>query len=174
MVTRRRSPRSPAPRRSAPRPKTQWESLAFSNALSAAANIVANDLTPEPIQTITGDVGTAVLRRSIMHFDINSTINESSVLFVSFGIYVAGHEGFDQLAVNDPEGDFFQGWLYWTRRSINPSTTGSSRKVSWDADIRSMRRLRGGYKLVAVTSHPVQAISLSLDWSARFLWSVQA
>jgi len=174
MTSARSSRRSSAaPRRTVPRVPTQWENLAIDFALTPTLNIVTADLTPEPIQSVTNDVGTAVLKRSILHFDLTAAVQDTDVQFVSFGIYVAGHEGFDQNAVSDPEGDFFQGWLYWTRRALNPVGLVTP-MVSWDADIRSMRRLRGGYKLVAVASHPVQDIALVLRMSARFLWTVRA
>ncbi len=171
MTTMRRARARPRARRN-PRAKVSWENLAFTANLTAAVNIVIADLTPEPIQTVTGDVGTATLRRAIMHFDLSQdAVGDNNVNIGTIGIYVAGHEGFDQNAVSDPEGDFFQDWYYWTRRAIMRDTAGEAAMVSWDADIRSMRKLRGGYKLVMVVTHPLNGNPLELRTSMRLLWS---
>ena len=174
MTSARGSRRTQAPaRRTGPRLKTQWENLSIQFDMTAALNIVGADLTPEPIQTITGDVGTAVLRRSILHFDIDFVATDAAIHAFSFGILVMTASGFDQGAFEDPEGSAFQSYLYWTRRTVNPASPGA-RHLSWDADIRSMRRLRGGYKLIALASHPIQVLPAEILMSGRFLWSVQA
>ena len=105
-----------------------------------------------------------------MHFDLVIPTAAATQQIVSLGIYVASHEGFDQNAFSDPEGDFFQDWYYWTRRAAQVEATGEPRTFSWDADIRTMRKLRGGYKLVYVVSHPLNPQPVELHTSMRLLW----
>ena len=170
MTTMRRGRARPRVARRT-RAKTSWENLAFVASLGVVTNIVIADLTPEPIQTVTGDVGTATLRRAILHFDfMQPTTNATNIQLCSVGIYVVSHEGFDGGAVSDPEADFFQDWYYWTRRGV--ARTGNTVGItSWDADIRSMRKLRGGYKLAFIVSHPLNDVATELHTSMRLLWS---
>ncbi len=171
MTTRRpRARRSPG---RSQRRKVSWENLAFN--LSIAGGVaVAVDLTPEPMQTVHLGVGTATVRRSLLHFDLSNNLASTSSItqFVSFGIAVVSEDALAALALPDPESDFNQDWLYWTRRAVKHSSAGAgAEQTSWDSDIRSMRRLRGGYRLVGIAETPMNALTIDLHISARFLWS---
>ncbi len=175
MTTRRRS--SPIQRRRVPRRKVSWENLAFRIASTAAADITTFDLTPEPMQTTHVGVGTATIRRLIGHCSHHSangaTANAEQTM--SLGIVVVTEDGFLGGSVPDPESDFNQDWYYWTRRSLQHSSVGDGNAmVEWDFDIRSMRRLRGGYRLIGIVETPTQAVATVQMISLRALWSQEA
>ena len=168
MTTRRVQP---IQRRRVQRRKVSWENLAFRIANTAAADITTMDLTPEPMQTTHVGVGTATVRRAILHFDFIIPNLGSTEFTMSFGIVVVTADGFLGGSVPDPETDFNQDWYYWTRRSFQFETVGSPAQASWDADIRSMRKLRGGYRLIGIVETPVNPdISITM-LSMRLLWS---
>ncbi len=142
-------------------------------ALPSSGGIAAADLTPEPIQTITGDVGTATLVRAIMHFDLSTEVDVNDPQTGAVGLYVVSHEGFDQTAFSDPNADFFQDWFYWTSRGIDVRSNNQAAMASWDVDIRSKRRLRGGYKFIMVAAgFSGNTVALELNVSMRLLWAM--
>ncbi len=94
---------------------------------------------------------------------------------MSLGIVVVTEDGFLGGSVPDPESDFNQDWYYWTRRSLQHSSVGDGNAmVEWDFDIRSMRRLRGGYRLIGIVETPTQAVATVQMISLRALWSQEA
>jgi len=107
----------------------------------------------------------------LLHFDLSqqSPINNAQQ-FVSIGIAVITADAFAAGATPDPEGDFDQDWFYWTRRAAFFEQNGSQQLWPWDVDIRSMRVLRGGYKLVMITENPTNGSVLNLHTSMRLLW----
>jgi len=166
MTTRR-----PA-RRSSRRPKkrTQWFQQSFAHAHGVGISIVATDMTPEPMQS--SEEGVAKILRLILHAQLSSAVASSSVQRMALGVTVLGHEGFAQLAFPTPfTGDNQVGWHYWTSRFFRPHSTAPL-PVLWDADIRTQRLLRGGYKLVLISENPAQDIATDLDVSLRSLWEI--
>ncbi len=87
------------------------------------------------------------------------------------GIAVVTNDGFAAGALPDPESDFDQDWYYWTRRSLM-DREGS--QLNWEIDLHSMRRLRGGYKLVFISQTPTNENITELHANFRNLWSQEA
>ena len=175
MTTRGRTRLRRGSRR-AQRP-VSWENLAFLATHTAAASTTVADLTPEPMQTSHSGVGTATIKRLILHFELtmNGAAISPQLQFLSIGIVVVTRDAIAGLVLPDPESDFNQDWLYWTRRAIKvQATNGGDQLYIWDADIRSMRRLRGGYGLVMISENPVNNQGVLLASSMRCLWSQQA
>ncbi len=136
---------------------------------------MANDLTPDPIRTVAAHRGdTATIRRLILHFNISSVSPETTLEVASFGIYVASHEALAQSAFNDPNADAGQDWYYWTSRALlGLSASDNTQGHTWDVDIRSQRRLRGGYDLILVSAGlSSNTIVINSLVSARALWSI--
>ena len=73
-----------------------------------------------------------------------------------------------------PLSSFNQDWLYWTLRKFKQQTTSGVQMLLWEADIRSRRRLRGGYDLVMVAESPVNTDVTILTVGMRLLWSQEA
>ena len=170
MTMRRRSP---VRRARSPRRKVSWESLAFEFSLTAAASGGKADLSPEPMQTVHAGVGTATLHRAILHYDVtyldgNVDLGQS---FLSTGLVVVSQDGFSGGTLPDPESDFNQDWYYWTRRMHKQNIIDNPPITSWDADIRSKRRLRGGYTLALRVQNPINPDPLEVHVSMRLLWS---
>ena len=87
------------------------------------------------------------------------------------GIAVVSEDALAATAVPDPASDFNQDWYYWTGRSIKVRAPEGPQVVTWDADIRSMRRLRGGYRLVMVSETGANEDSLEIHTTMRLLWT---
>ncbi len=174
MTTRRRAPqrRGFTPRQ---RTKVSWENLFFAIAHPVAATLSLSDLTPEPMQTVHVGVGTATLRRMIGHatWAVEDPTLTEGIDDIAVGIGVVSQDGFAAGAVPDPLTDFNQDWLYWTIRTCNVPTTdgGGLLQVDWDWDIRSMRRLRGGYALAMMTESGGDNNIHTLNITLRMLWS---
>jgi len=156
------------------REPTRWENLAFQFVHPAAATIVFADLTPEPIQTIT-TTGTATIKRLLMHFKLTTLLVSPSAIRqdIFVGVGVVTKDAVAAGALPDPLSDFEQSWYYWTGRQIT-TVVGSTQEVAWDVDIRSMRKLRSGYRLVLVTQSAAEENAMELFASIRTLWSVQS
>ena len=126
------------------------------------------------MQTVHAGVGLATLQRMILHvdttyLDANVDLGQS---FYSIGIAVVAQDNLAQLP--DPEADFNQDWYYWTRRMHKQNTLDNPPMISFDADIRSKRRLRGGYALKMMVENPVNPDPLVVHISMRLLWTQSA
>jgi len=119
-----------------------------------------------------GATGTATIVRAIMHFTFGTIVSNTARQQVALGIYVAGHEELAQTALNDPTADANQDWYYWTLRSLYPLAV-SSNQVQWEVDLKTMRRLRTGYKLLMVVNNPINTVASELNLAARLLWKQQ-
>jgi len=109
----------------------------------------------------------------IATFDYGHTSNavDNQALEIYVGIGVVTQDALAAGAVPDPASDFHQDWLYWTRRAFKLPTLGGPSITTWDIDIRSARRLRGGYALVMVTETLAQNTTSQLQVAMRTLWS---
>ncbi len=175
-MTLRRRPTGRRPR--AARRKTSWENLAF-NIISVAATqtLSVQNLTPEPMQTTHVGVGTATLRRMLLHVDYSFQLGatDDTMQFFSIGIAVVSRDAIVAGAVPDPESDFNQDWYYWTRRGVKVQSITAPGMFMFDVDIRSARRLRGGYALYMGVEFPVgNADPLRVHLSMRNLWTQEA
>ncbi len=177
-MTTRRFTRAPRRRgNAAPRKPVSWENLAFTAAHSAAASVVVADLTPEPMQTVHAGVGLATVRRALLHFDfmhngVDVSVSEQEIFI---GIAVVTEDALAAGSLPDPASDFNHDWYYWTFRTHKWTTAASQPpQISWDADIRSMRRLRGGYRLVMISENDMQDNATILRTGMRLLWNQSA
>ena len=171
MVIRRSQPARRGRRQSGPRRKVSWENLAVNHSHGVMASVVFTDLTPEPMQTVHLGVGTATIRRMLGHLTLSVQAADAAASFMSVGVAVVSQDALAAGALPDPEGDFNQDWYYWTRRSILVPALGGLFQLDWDFDIRSMRRLRGGYALVFISESPLNPQITDLEVSMRTLWS---
>ena len=156
------------PRRSSVRRKTSWlQSAPEFLITAAAAPILAFDLTPPPMRDAVGSTeGSATIRRLILSGTFGTVIDTAAFNHMAMGLYVVNHEGFVQTAFSDPMSDEGQDWYYWTLRS-----TASLRATQWEADIRTARRLRAGYKLIVVVNNPLNPVPTQLNLGIRSLWT---
>jgi len=173
MATRRVSRRGRSPSRS-PGRATLWENISVEHAHGTVGEEVVTDLTPEPMATAL--VGTATLIRSVMNFryGIDAAGSSDTAQQVALGITVMTNDAFAALAIPDPlTGDFQQGWYYWTARQVLGAGSGGPREMFWEADIRSARKLRGGFKLVMVSeTTAINDLGTALFINMRNLWQI--
>jgi len=76
--------------------------------------------------------------------------------------------------VPDPLGDQTQAWYYWrSQQFINVANTPQTSALMWEFDIRTSRRVRGGFRLAWVSESLGGAgvySGLILSVSIRTLW----
>ncbi len=167
-MVRSRQIRSRTSFRGGPRKPTRWENLLFEVVVTAVASQDVFDLTPEPMAT---DLqGTATLKRMICHVDINPVVSAGMNTFL-MGICVVTNDAFAAAAVPDPLTDAQQSWYYWTQR-VYSAVNAAEARVSWDFDMRTMRKLRGGYKLIGVLQNPTNQSNQTVSLAFRNLWTV--
>ncbi len=137
---------------------------------------MVSDLTPEPMQTVHAGVGTATIKRAILNFSLmpEEANTDATAAQIFYGIGVVTEDALAALAVPDPASDFNQDWYYWRAQTIKVQTTnGGDQFVSWEADIRSQRRLRGGYRLILVVQAVTAPYQTRVHAGMRLLWSQQ-
>ncbi len=175
MTTKRSFRRSPR-RSTGPRRKTSWEQFIFSDlALLASGAILVADLTPEPVRTggTSHRGGIATIVRALLHFDLSAEATSTEVQGASVGIAVYSHEAATGPTVMDPNSDPTQDWYYWTSRVVRTQSGGDLSVTSWDVDIRSSRKLRGGYDfLMTMAGRSTNEVTLQLQMSMRLLWKI--
>ena len=175
MTLSRRSRRRPSTSR-ARRSRTSWENLIFNSTLGVGGQAFSN-MTPEPMQTTHGGVGLATIKRMIGTTTINAVgaTTSSASQRMSMGISVLTLDALAASVVPDPETDFNQDFYYWTRRSFKHQSTSGPQWLTWDFDIRTMRRLRGGYALVLIhQASDANTLSMEFHTSIRALWTQTA
>ncbi len=173
MPARRATRRSRSPARGGPRRQTTWENLCIEFAHGTIGETVIFDLTPEPMATAL--VGTATLIRSIMNlwYNIDGAGSNNTTQQVALGITVMTNDAFAAGAVPDPlTGDFQQAWYYWTCLQLTHAAAAAP-VTEREVDIRTARKPRGGFKLVAITeSISTNDIDTVLFLGMRNLWQV--
>ncbi len=170
MTLRRGSRRSSARRTS--RKRTTWENLFIEQAHGTAGEQKVTDLTPEPMGA--AGIGTATIVRSIISFSymLDAAATTATPQQLGIGITVVTNDAFAALAVPDPLSDFAQDWYYWTARAMRLQLDAMT-QISWDVDIRSARRLRGGFKLAIISQSPASNdVDTTLFITMRNLWQI--
>ena len=171
MTMRRRGGRRSSQR--GPRRQTTWENLHFEHPHGTAGELVLTDLTPEPMAASL--VGTATLIRCILSFAFGPDGSGTGTIWqrLAAGIFVCTADAFTAGAVPDPVSDFNQDWYYWTERTLFRPSTQTDAIDRWSVDIRSARRLRGGYKLVLASESPgANTFDTALWVTMRNLWQI--
>ena len=150
---------------------TKWEQLAFEHGHIAGASIVFSDITVEPMQA--NDIGTATIKRLILNGSFTSlAAGTNSDVQIFLGVAVVTKDAVEAGVLPDPVTDFSHGWYYWTGRNLNMDTD-SPKQQNFDVDIRTMRRLRGGYRLVIISQTLGQEVATQLHLFMRTLWTTQ-
>jgi len=102
--------------------------------------------------------------------------NSATPFQVAVGITVMTNDAFFALAPPDPLGDESQAWYYWSlRETLRPLAGIGPFNTHWEADIRSRRALRGGFKLIYVieTDAAGNTADTILVTTMRLLWEVK-
>lgn len=175
MTTRRRSPRR---RGGSVRQRVTWQNDPLSFTLGSTGTPVFFDLTPEPLKGGDPRHGTAVCMRLIMSAELNSISAVTDVpQAMGLGIYVLTQEAIQQTSVLGPldANSDIQDWYYWTARSTFRESSTIADHTTWEVDLKSKRRLRGGYGMVIVAAADTSnTVSLLLNVGIRTLWAKSA
>lgn len=166
-------------RRSAPRTTRQrlsWWQTVFQFQMTSAADQQVADLTPEPLLSTTTGQGNATIRRFITTF--SWTYDGASAVAdvahdISVGVAVVTQDALAAGAMPDPLTDPGQDWYYWTHRQMKIVSANNQPMHYWEIDIRTARRLRGGYRLALIVQNPVQEEATNLNVATRALWVQQ-
>ncbi len=154
------------------RPKLTWEQTTIVHNLTAAASAVVTNLTM--INLGVGAIQTATVRRMIGSVRLQALDTADAVSY-GVGVYVGIGDAITA-NVPDPLQDLTQDWYWWRAGLEIPVTSGltggpGATNPEWEFDIRTMRRIRAGYKLVIVSQNLVNAQAIVADISLRLLWS---
>jgi len=166
MTTRSR--RLSRPRSRGRREKTTWENVNFEILRTAAAGVSVADITPVFIQTNAFQTPSKIIR-SLMSFDFDVDSSIGEVQSISVGILVVNHESLTGDGIPDVINDFQQDFYFWKTFSLRP-VSNEGLHQHFEVDIRTSRRLRGGYGLLFIAQNPVQERATTLDVSMRNLW----
>ena len=167
-MPRRRSRRSSR----GSRRRTTWDQSRFTHIMTAAASQSTTDISPPNLDV--GATQTATILRLIGQIQLISPLTAGAA-DVAVGVCVVSADA-AQGAVPDPLTDQSQDWYYW-RSGLVPLTTGlvaggGSTNPVWEFDIRTSRRLRGGYRLVAISENDEDPEIAHLHWNVRGLWTI--
>ncbi len=173
MTTRRRS----RPRRgTSPRTKTTWDQAALGFQLGTAGVVVSANLTPAPLSFSEDFHGTATLMRLIMSVEATQeTVVANVPQTFAMATYVGQLAAFIVPTVLAPLGNSQNDWHYWTHRStFADNTDGSADRTTWEVDLRTKRRLRGGFGYFMVVEPAVANTALmDVIVGIRLLWAIQ-
>ena len=128
------------------------------------------------MQTVHGGVGTATCKRMIWNFELSNTEEPPTTgQEIAIGIAVVGEDvAVTGGALPDPLSEFNKDWYYWVHKVLTVIGTGAKLFLEWEVIIKTMRRLRGGQRLIIVTETPLATDEMTLNASVRMLWSQQA
>ena len=165
MTTKSRRSSRPTRRR---REKTTWENVNFEALFSAVASSIVVDLTPQFLAS-NGYQQPCKIVRSIIDIDYNTLNSNLNPQTMAMGIWVVEHEALTGDGTASPLTDFQQDFYYWTTLYINDASVVRE-SATIHVDIRSSRRIRGGYGLLLKGENPLQEEATVLQVSMRNLW----
>jgi len=168
-MTTRRGGRRLSRRSRAPAGRTQWEFVTPIAVLATGSQVVT-DLTADVI-------GNNDLPGTLIRFVGSlqmSGATASGVYQLGFGITVMTVDALVAGAVPDPLTDNNQSWYYWNgqrKEALTSAAQGTAPPVA-EFDIRSARRIRPGFRLVAIFESGGNPGTINFSLQARLLWRV--
>jgi len=174
MTMRRRSRRSFTRK---PREKTTWDQTTAGFTMVAAVAQSVIDLTPLSITSLgfAGNSG-GTIKRMIGDLRFETTGAGPDHVDVDIGIVVVTADALAAGAVPDPVSDFTTDWYFWKHLDQHlPSNNAESFNqgvIEWD--IRTARKLRGGYRLALVIDKGASIFVLNFSFGMRGLWTIKA
>jgi len=172
MANRSRSrPRS----RGAPRPTT-WDQPIF-DFNQAAMGPITTVLDLSNPKIIAGETSSGTIVRCRGEVEIMNGSNSNTEFEVSIGIVVVTAEALAAVILPNPRGSQSNDWYYWTQKTAHMlgNNTGEGDPTwRWQFDLRSMRKLREGYRLACVVVKD-DSTQLSVNHiTFRNLWKLNA
>ena len=153
--------RAPTPRR-----RTTWYNR-IRKITQPSVGLIITDLTHPMISSGFESTGTCV--RLIIQLRATNITAVPDLVSLAVGVAVVTQDavaaGF--IAMPNPLTDVEQDWYLWWYGNLGVS---DHTVLFLDRDIRSARRLRGGYRLVLITETEVTELSTEISVMARTLW----
>jgi len=171
MPNRRRSRMS----RGARRPTT-WEQIPNTTSLGPAAGKLLIDFSNDNIIDDESSGGTILRMIGSVRIEHDLRAQALEEQEVAIGITVVTKDAIAAFAVPDPLSTLDQNhdWYYWSSRNgtLGPAGSDDGSWV-WNFDIRTSRRLRGGYRLVYIVEKDLTELGIEINTSVRNLWFLQ-
>ena len=120
---------------------------------TAAASSSVADISPVLVQS-QGYQSPSKIVRMIVDFQLSVSSINANPQQLGVGIWVVQHEGLTGDGAADVLNDFQQDFYYWTTQFLAPDNAADLQR-RWSIDIRTSRRLRGGYGLLFKAQNPV-------------------
>ena len=145
-----------------------WHNQRATLVLTAAASQNQLDLSHPRIQS--GAEGTGTCIRMLLTVGIHNAALTTApdITSIGVGVCVVTADAFVAQALPDPLFDTDQDWYYWWGGSRQVSSLG----LEWSVDVRSARKLRGGYRLVLVAENVINELITNVDLTIRTLWKM--
>ena len=148
-----------------PRRRTTWFNKFFETSHTAAPDQSVFDITHPAIAAGAEPTGTVV--RMILEVHMANAATVADLTSLGLGILVTTLDAFTAGAVPDPLTDEGQDWYYWWAGKPALSAEGL---LVVKQDIRSARKLRGGYRLILVAENTVNELTTEIAFMVRTLW----
>jgi len=150
-----------------------WKQLVLNTTQGSGANQTISDMTPVLVPL--GASG-ATIKRMIGSVDwegIGAAVDHG---IFTVGVAVVTKDAFMAGAVPDPASDLEHDWYFW--QQLDTHLPGNAHldfnQARMSIDIRTMRRLREGYRLVIVFDKGPTVAGVNLHFSMRTLWTINS
>ncbi len=125
-----------------------------------------------------GETSGGTCKRLIGDLRFENADASADHIVLGIGITVATVDAFIAGALPDPLTDLRQDWYYWRASAWHPGPTAASNAnnfITIPIDIRSGRRLREGFRLIAIIEKEITTeVAWNMVLSLRSLWTLQA
>jgi len=158
-----------------PRRRTTWVQRLSQFVMTGAASSQFIDISHPTIVAQENSGGVCLRMIGDLRFENADAAADHIVLGI--GIAVVTLDAFTSGALPDPLGDLNHDWYFWRASAwhlpgVDP---GQDAFTTMPIDIRSSRRLRGGYRLIVIVEKEVTTeVSWNMVFSLRSVWALQA
>jgi len=171
MTTRRRSPRRFS---QGARQKVRWIQVIAGFTMVAAVAQTFIDISPPRVSNLVATGGT--IKRTIGQIAIETAGVAADHVDFDVGIAIVTLDAVTALAVPDPATEIDYNWYFWQHLDAhlpgNAAAAMNQGRVEWD--IKTMRKLQPGYRLVLVMDKSSSTDILNVSVGMRNLWSIQS
>ncbi len=152
------------------RPKFTWDNVIANQSLTAAAGSAITDVSLPQIAANDRQTGTIV--RSIGQCKVTASDTPGDVSQLAVAMGLVGLDQFSGAGLPDPIGDVQVDWYYWHSVALLELLAQAPEDGLWSWDIRTSRKLRGGFRLALISENAVATQPMEVSVSMRNLWQV--
>jgi len=152
---------------------TTWEQIPNDFAMGVGIVEQVLDLSNSQIINNTSSGGTCIRMIGEVTVEHAAKAAANEIVNLGIGIAVVTKDGLLAGEVPDPQAttDQNQDWYFWTTidRTLGPAGANSG-QIKVPIDIKTSRRLRGGYRLAMVFQKQLSELGYEVHVSMRLLW----